>query len=418
MTNKFQKDVLWNILTFGVMGVSGIAVNLLIAGFYGTETLGVFNQVYAVYIFFSQLAVFGLYASVLRYIPEHSENRDTCDKIVTSALLLCLLMGGLASFIYYISAPFLGELLASPLVAKGMFFSVLGLWCFSLNKILLSFLNGLRKMKAFAFFTAFRYLMMPLSLAVLVIFKMPGYFSPLIFSSTEFLLLVLLLVFSLRFFTIVSIKRCGEWVRIHLPFGKKSFAGGAITEMNTRIDVFMLGIFFTDKIVGIYSLAAILAEGFAHIPTVFKVNFNPLLTKFVVEKRLGELQETIKAFFKKSKYALLAMGFLAMFIFPFLANLISNDKDISQSWIVFIILITGILIWSRYAVFWELPTQAGFPGHQTILVALVALSNILLNFLLIPPFSIYGAAVATSCSFVLGVFYFKFIVKKLLRIVI
>lgn len=416
--NKFQRDVWWNVLTFGVMGVSGIALNLLIVGFYGTEILGAFNQVYAIYIFFSQLAVFGLYASVLRHISQYAENRDRCNEILTSALFLCLGIGSLVTFIYYILSPFLGELLQSPLVARGLAFSLLGLWCFSLNKILLAFLNGLRQMKAFALFTAFRYLMLPVSLAALVVFKLPGYFSPLIFSITEFLLLILLVVFCFRFFSIVSIKRCGEWFRTHLLFGQKSLVGGTITEMNSRIDVFMLGMFFSDRIVGIYSLAAIFAEGFAQIPIIFRVNFNPLLTKFVVEKRLVELREVIKVFFKKWIKPLLGIGFLAVLVFPFLARMVSNDPEIYKSWIVFIILVLGILVWSRYAVFWELPVQASFPGHQTILIMAVALSNILLNFLLIPIWSIYGAAIATSISFILGIFYLKFIVRKILGAVI
>ena len=416
--NKFQRDVWWNVLTFGAMGASGIALNLLIVGFYGTEILGVFNQVYAIYIFFSQLAVFGLYASVLRYVSEHAENRDRCNKILTSALLLCLGIGSLVTLIYFVLSPFLGKLLDSPFVAKGLVFSLLGLWCFSLNKILLAFLNGLRQMKAFALFTAFRYLMLPVSLAVLVIFRLPGYFSPLVFSVTEFLLLIFLLVFSLRFFSVVSIKRCGEWFKVHLLFGRKSLVGGAVTEMNSRIDVFMLGVFFSDRIVGIYSLAAIFAEGFAQIPIIFRVNFNPLLTKFVVENRLGELREAIKVFLKKWTKPLLGIGFLAVLVFPFLARIVSNDPEVYKSWIVFIILVLGILAWSRYAVFWELPVQAGFPGHQTILIVAVALSNVLLNFLLIPIWSIYGAAVATAASFILGIFYLKYIVKKILGAVI
>jgi len=209
--SKFQRDVWWNVLTFGVMGASGILLNLLIVGFYGTETLGIFNQVYAVYIFFSQLAVFGLYASVLRHVSEHAENRDRCNEILTSALFLCLVIGSLVTFIYFVLSPFLGKFLDSPLVARGLVFSLLGLWCFSLNKILLAFLNGLRQMKAFALFTAFRYLMLPLSLVGLVIFRLPGYFSPLVFSITEFLLLIFLFIFSLRFFSVVSMKCGREW---------------------------------------------------------------------------------------------------------------------------------------------------------------------------------------------------------------
>ncbi|MFC1461294.1 hypothetical protein ACFLQR_02100, partial [Verrucomicrobiota bacterium] len=45
--SKFQKGVLWNALSFGVMAVSGVALNVLLVAVYGAATLGVFNQVYA-----------------------------------------------------------------------------------------------------------------------------------------------------------------------------------------------------------------------------------------------------------------------------------------------------------------------------------------------------------------------------------
>jgi len=418
LKNKFQRDVSWNVLTFAIMSVSGIALNILILTKYGTEILGAFNQVYAVYIFASQLAVFGIYASVLKSISEHSEDRAVCNEIITSALIIGIGAGTLVSLSYYFAIPSLERFLDSALVAKGLFFSIVGLWCFALNKILLAFLNGLRQMKAFALFTAFRYIMMPLSLLILIFFGFPGYLSPLVFSLTESSLLIFLLIFSFRFFSITPINRCLKWFRVHLLFGGKSLVGGTVTEMNSRIDVFMLGIFFNDKIVGIYSLAAIFAEGFAQIPVIFQVNYNPLLTKFVISKRFEELSLTIKTFLKKWTSFALIITSLAVLIYPLLVKLISNDPELVISWAVFVILVTGIMIRSGYAVFWELPSQSGYPGHQTILIMLVIGSNILLNYLLIPTWGIYGAAIATSISFILSIFYLKLIIKKLLNIVI
>jgi len=418
LKNKFQRDVSWNALTFGVMGISGIALNILIITRYGTEILGAFNQVFAIYIFISQLAVFGIYASVLKHTSEHSENRDLCNEIITSALFLGIGIGSLVCVLYYISIPFIGRLLDSSIVAKGLFFAIIGLWCFSLNKILLAFLNGKRLMKAFALFTAFRYIMLLLSLVALIILGLPGYIVPIIFSLAEFTLLIALLIFSFRFFSITSINRCKKWFKIHLLFGGKSLVGGTATEINSRVDILMLGIFCSDSLVGIYSLAAIFAEGLAQIPVIFRVNYNPLLTKFVVQKRLKELCFIIRAFLKKWIPIALIIGFLAVLIYPLLVGLISDDSELSRSWLVFAILVVGIAIWSGYAVFWELPSQSGYPGRQTALIIFVVGSNILLNYLLIPLWGIYGAAIATSLSFVLSIFYLKLIVKKLLGIAI
>lgn len=416
--SKFQRNVSWNVLRFGAIGIGGISLNILLVAIYGAETLGTFNQVYAVYILASQVAVFGLYSSVLKHISQYSEDRILCNAILTSALILTIGIGSLVSFLYYGAVPFIGKLLDSTSVAKGLIFAVFGLWCFSLNKILLSFLNGLRSMKAFALFEACRYLMMPCFLIGLAVLGFPGYASPLIFSLTEFTLLIALLIFSSRFFSFASINQCKKWFKVHLSFGGKSIVGGTVTEMNSRVDALMLGIFSTDRVVGIYSFAAMLAEGFDQIPGIFRVNFNPLLTKFVVSNRLKELHSIIRSFFKKWMPIALMMGLVAAIIFPLIVKIITDDPEFLKGWIVFIILVSGLAVRSGYAVFWELPSQAGYPGYQTILITLVIASNIFLNYLLIPIWGMYGAAVATALSFILSMFYLKVVIKKLLNIAI
>lgn len=415
---KFRRDVLWNILSFGAMAISGIALNALILAKYGPATLGAFNQVYAIYIFLSQFAVLGLYAPVLKFISQYSEDKKTCDEIFTSAIILGVLAASLATFVFWILSPWAGRLLDSRDVAKGLVFAIIGLWCFSLNKIFLAFLNGKRQMKAFAIFNTIRFLMLPASLVVLILLKLPGYVTPLVFSITESFLLIGLFFFSIRLFSFATFSQCRRWFLVHLPFGAKSLIGGGVSEINTRIDVLMLGAFFSDKIVGIYSFAAMLAEGLDQIPSIFKVNFNPLITKIVISGRLQELKRTIRTFLKKWMPAAFLIGVLAVLVYPLAAKIISNDPELLAGRIVFAILLAGIVIKSGYAVFWELPTQSGFPGYQTALIITVSLSNIIMNSLMIPLWGMYGAAIATALSFIFGVFYLKFIVKKTIGVII
>ena len=415
---KFQRDIGWNALTFAAMGISGTLLNILLVMKYGAEILGVFNQVYAVYILISHLSVFGLYASVLKHVSEYSEDGHSCSQILISSLCIGFAAASLVSLVYYVAAPLVGSILDSPLVAKGMIFSSIGLWCLSINKILLAFLNGKGELKAFAIFSAFRYLLMPLSLAVLIFLGLPGYIAPIIFTLTESILLIGLLIFCLRFFSLASASRCRKWFKIHLSFGGKTLIGGAISDMNTRVDVLMLGGFFGDKLVGIYSLAAMLAEGFDQIPVIFKVNYNPLLAKLIVKKRLEELSLMIRNFLKKWFPISLGLGFLAVLVFPSFVKIISDDPELLNGWFIFAVLIAGMVARSGYSVFGDLPSQAGHPGHQTLLIFFVAGSNIILNYFFIQQWGLYGAAIATSLSFIFGIFYLKIIVKKILGIAI
>lgn len=411
---KFRSDVLWNALSFGVMAASGIALNVLLVAVYGAATLGVFNQVYAVYIIASQLAAWGLYASVLKHVSEYSTDPVICGVILGSAMTLGMVVAGLVCAVYFLGAPVVGNLLDSPAVATGMLFSVTGLWCFALNKILLSFINGQRRMRAFALFNIWRYLSLPLFLIMLMMMGIPGTVSPVVFTLTEVSLLAALLMYIARGTCLARVAR--PWMGTHLVFGSKALVGGAVTEMNTRVDLLMLGYFQPDRIVGIYSFVAMLAEGIDQIPSIFRVNYNPLLTQYVVTGRLGELPAMIRGFVRRWMPAAVVTGLLAVLGFPWIIHILPGGSEVSGGWWIFAILAAGVVLKSGYSVFWELPVQSGYPGRQTVLITLVLACNVALNALFIPLLGMYGAALATAASFILSVYWLKIMVRRLIGI--
>jgi O-antigen/teichoic acid export membrane protein len=63
----------------------------------------------------------------------------------------------------------------------------------------------------------------------------------------------------------------------------KSFFSNVLLQMNTRIDVLVLGLFWSDHIVGIYSFAATLAEGVYQLLVVLRTNYNPMLVRLTLE---------------------------------------------------------------------------------------------------------------------------------------
>ena len=63
LDRKLLGDMACNYGAFTLMAGTGVILNFFIAIQFGVETLGVFNQIYAVYIVAAQLAVFGLHDS-------------------------------------------------------------------------------------------------------------------------------------------------------------------------------------------------------------------------------------------------------------------------------------------------------------------------------------------------------------------
>lgn len=414
--SKFGKDVSWNFASFIILGITGIVLNILVGRFYGAGVLGVFNQVFALYIFFSQFAVFGIHFSVLKHVAEFAEDRRKCNAIITSAIAITAICTTIICLIAYMMVNWIGEVLESPDVGKGILFILPGLFCFALNKVFFSILNGLRHMKAFALVQAIRYLMMLIILVGCIVFRAPGVVLPAIISGAEVIIFLILIIYTLKFYTPVGVGMWSGWERRHINFGTRSFLSGTMAELNTRVDVLMLGYFSSDSVVGIYSIAALIVEGLAQISVVVRNNLNPLLTELITQHRTDELRQTVSRGIKLFYLAMGLIGIAAVIMYPYFIRLLVANKDFIASWAPFGILMSGIIISSGYLPFNMIMVQAGYPGLHTFYVAAIIFSNVLLNGLLIPFYGMYGAAYATAASYILSVFYLKFLVRKTISI--
>ncbi len=408
LKQKFNVDVLWNVGSLVILGMSGIVMNLLIARFQGSESLGIFNQVFAFYIVMSQLAVGGLQLSVLKHMSHHQDDLRQCSEFASAALVLIFLLSLIIGAITFCGANLAGMMLKSPGVAVGLRLIAPGLLFFALNKALLMILNGMRHMRAFAIFQAMRYVMIVLCIGVIMYSGYPGSSLAFSFTAAEFLLFVgLILYVNLRVFRLTFSPGIKDRFMSHVSFGTRGFMSGVLSEMNTRVDVLMLGYFMTDAAVGIYSFAAIWAEGIAQLSLVVRQNVDPILGRHFAKGTLDQIPE-IAHKVRKVFYPIMGLiGLIAIAGYPLIITLFASDPAFYKSWGVFAILMTGIAMNAGYRPFLGLLLQGGRPGSHTILVSSLVLCNIVLNSIFIPIFGMYGAALATSLVFVLeGVFLY------------
>ena len=205
-------------------------------------------------------------------------------------------------------------------------------------------------------------------------------------------------------------------MREHCGFGGKATVGNILIDVNTRVDVLMLGLFTSDRIVGIYSFAAMLAEGFSQLPIVLRANVNPIITKYRFENSNVDLEVLIRRGVRLLYLYLVPVGILAVACFSLVFNLFGLGEEFSDSWAVFAILMTGILLSVGYLPFQMLLNQVGSPGFQTVFIASIFVTNVVLNMLLIPMFGMFGAAIATSMSVSAPVLYLKILVRKVVGI--
>lgn len=400
--NKLTLDISWNYLSFIVLAISGILINFIIAVFFSSEGLGVFNQTYAFFVIFSQFSVFGIHYSVLKLSAEHQDESQSSSEVLLSGASSVLLLSTIFSGLLYFLSGYISEILESAVMSKTLKIVSPALIFFSLNKVFLSFVNGQEKLKLFAIGNILRYIFMLASLLILIYLKIDISNIGYIFLISEILVTIYCLSITVESIKIAKVKIILCKSINHIKFGARALLSGLSVELNSRADVVILGIFSSDSIVGIYSFFALIAEGLYNIFVVIKNIFNPKIAKLIQQKDFSGLKMLIRRI-QKIVYpvsftiaCILSVGMYMIIAFLPESNLYY------ENYIVLIILISSIVIISGFIPFEIILTLGGRPGLQSIQTFITLVFNVTLNFILIPYFGAIGAAVATASSFIVG----------------
>lgn len=410
--SKLGRDLHWTGAGFVVMAVCGLALNFAIGRFYGAETLGAFSQVLALYLVLSQIAILGVWLSALKHVAEHAENRAERSAVVASALRLSMVLATVATAGGLLVAAPLGAITGSDAVARGWAALLPGFWAYSVNKVWMAALNGVRDMRACALAQMARNTMMVAFLAAAVLTGLDGDYLPLVLGLPELCLFPVFAWYSRRHFDAVPVTAWKRWLRTHWDFGLRGFLSGFLAELNGRVDIIVLGIFSSDARVGLYAMAAMIAEGIAQLATVLRDNLNPLLAQAAARGDRAGLRgiarRSILTFYAVMGVLLL----VAALVYPAVVQLATGDPAFQESWSAFLILACGLGLGAGYLPLNMLLIQTGFPGRATLHRAAVLATAIVLNLALVPWFDIHGAAAATGLSFIAAAIYLKIMVAR------
>ena len=413
---KIKSNITWNYIAFLFLGISGISINFIISFFYDPATLGIFNQTIAIYIIFSMLGSGGINFSVLRSIASSKEKEVV--EIIIGALIPTIILSFLSVLLLsYLAIP-ISKLLESPLLEKSIYFVIPGVFFFSINKVYLGIINGFNQIKKFSLFNISRYLLILLNLFLASLNHLRGYKLSIIFSISE-LILFIVLTFEIKSkFQEFCTKKIIKWIKIHIIYGFKSITGGMFIELNTKVDILLIGYFLSDNYVGIYSFAAFFAEGFYQLLSSLQNIYNPIIAKDISKNLIKKLQLKVNND-KFRIYIIFAIISIISLILYYLA--INNFRILNlyiSSFEVFLILMLGLIFSSGYIPFMNIFAMGDKPLWQNIFTTIYVSSNIILNYLLIPVFNINGAALATSISAIISFTILKIFSKKLFKLII
>lgn len=412
---RFRRDVLWNFASTAVLAAGGLLLIRLLVELHGAEGFGVFAQVWAPYVLFSQLAVGGLDRSVLRALAARPLARAERGPLVWAALPPAVLSSALFALLFYASRGTIAAWYASPDVAAGVAAAAPGLFCFGLNKVLLGVTNGLRRMRAFAVYQSLRYLLMPLGVLVSEGLGLPSEQASFLFTFAEGVLLLVLLG---------ELASQVPWpgasalahVRGHVAYGLRSLASGVLIEVNSRVDVWLLGHYADDRSVGIYGAALQVAEGLFQLLVALQNNYNPLLARALEAGDQAGLERMVRRGGRRAFALMGAIAILSVACYPLAARLLFGAPEFELGLSAFAVLMAGIWLSSIRMPFFQFLLMARRPGWHSLFMLAVVGVNALGNALLIPALGIVGSALGTAISFVVSVALLVLLARKVVGV--
>jgi O-antigen/teichoic acid export membrane protein len=298
----------------------------------------------------------------------------------------------------------------SDAVVAGLEAALPGLFLFPLNKVLMATLNALRHMRSYAVANAARYVLIVAAIPVVAYADLPAERVPICLTAAELVLFVGLLAATVSHLRVPSLRAAREWTRTHLAFGSRGVAGGLLVELNTRIDILVLGFFTSDTAVGIYSIASIFAEGMYQLLAILRVNYDPMLARLIAAGKAQELHALIASGKKLAYAAMTVAGVAAIIAYPFVLQWLIGKGEFAASWPVFAILVAGLMISAGFVPFGGILQQGGHPLAQSLLTATIVGLNLAGNLALVPLYGATGSAIATAFSqacFPIALIYFS-----------
>ncbi|GAB4201627.1 MAG: hypothetical protein OHK0013_13890 [Sandaracinaceae bacterium] len=390
-----RRDAAWSYGAFAIFAATGATSNLAIAFFRGEEAMGVFAQLYALFVVLGQLASCGVHDSAQRHVAfARARGRD--DAPVASSAVLAVVPPALlvASALAFVASP-IGALLESPAVAGGALRLAPGLALFALNKCLLAVLTGRGELRRVALGQILRAVGFGAALATVIGLSLPVETLGGVFTLSE-------LAVTWRVASWVGLRRLRleelSEVAAHLRFGLRGLLHAVLLETQLRVDVLMLAVFASDHDVGVYGFAALFGEGLYQLGGVLRnVVYARVVTALAMNDRAA-LLALVRRTSTLSFFAAGIVGLGVLLIFPTLAEA-ARPAFADEGGRIVQVLVATMVLYALVAPFDQILLQSGRPGAQSAWMAFSVSTNVVANLVLIPRLGGLGAALATASAF-------------------
>lgn len=390
----------------------GFPITVVLGRYLGADDLGLYRMVNTIFGTVMLFVTIGIPAAVIKYVAEFRDNDKKLGQIVSGGLITSILLG-LISFIFiYVSASLFAAVFHMPelsgllkILAFAFPFSVV-------TGMLFGLLNGLREMTKNAWISIIQSASM-LIFTFLLIFNygVNGAVVGIVFS---YVMTTLLLIFVQKIPNLTFSNFSDNAFQL-INFGSKTVLSNAINLINYQADILMIGYFMTKTDVGVYSVAVMFAKLIWILPdSIQKITF-PLISEYHAKEMNGSIHILVD---KCMKYSCLFLVFGTTFFIFFGNRVISLifGAEFEHSYFPLIILLIGTVLYGITKSVGSIFASVGKVSLVYKIPLISAISNIVLNIVLIPIYGMNGAALATTISLIVSTVVMISFMKTLINI--
>ncbi len=423
MKNKYVKDAVKNsyfVLFLSIFGIFiGYALRIFLSKSLSIEDFGLFYAVSAFVGLFTIVRYLGLNQALTKFIPEFIIKKQNTEikssvlitivvqliTIATFTLIILLFQNDITILFKSDNAGVVLTLMVLSFIPS-MFFTVFQ-----------SVFQGYQKLQTFALIEPVR-ISSTFALSVFfVLFAQLGvsgvawaYLCAATFTS---------IVFGFSFFKLDMIRTKSnlslDLTKKLFRFGIPVFMGSIALIIINFTDTLVITFFRTLEEVALYQVALPTTQLLLVFSSAVAAVVFPLVSHLYSSRKFADIEKGIRVITSMLLFALIPFAVL-LFSFPEVVIQILFSQEFLPAANTMKILSVGVVFYSLFVVFQTTLDGIGKPFVNTKIMFSMAITNLVLNLILVPISGIMGSAVAFTFSFFLGTILGLKYVKKYVRI--
>jgi len=412
---RFSFDVGWVLASSVVTLAIGFLLRIVLARWLGAADLGLYTMVITIQGIATFVASIGIPLALTKYVAEYKDRRDKLFEITSAAFIGSIILGLVVGALLYTLSGTLAGLFHMPELASLLRILAFALPFASILETLLGLFNGLRQMRTYAYIIVLRSFLMTFFIVTFVWlgFGVEGAVWGIVLSVVGGCIFGL---YPSRRFLHINLHGLLQGVKRLVSFGSQVFVADALGLVLAYTDIMLIGYFLSAEDVGYYGIAISASALFLLIPHAIQRITYPATSEYWSQNKHQSLSIMIDKSMKYSACILLPLGLGVGFFSKELITGIFGQEFIYAALPLCVLLIGRVIRGSTIVPVGASFAGVGRPDIPLKLSGISAGANVGLNILLIPPFGILGAAIATTTSLLLGATIGLSLFSKILKV--